>query len=159
MDNALGVNQLIYSPAALTHEYHPKTATITASTFVSSSPSHSCAFQESRSEIMDFYGDRLWGGGVDGGNTALLFGTFMSGINSKFGVLSFGWMLLSFLLITCYLVMISCYCDAERNICLIFLWRSDTPYFFVYWRTIIHWHSPFFVLSRNNTLTFPPATH
>ncbi|XP_045124918.1 fibrocystin-L-like [Portunus trituberculatus] len=81
VDNALGVNQLIYSPAALTHEYHPKTATISISRFVSSSPSHSCTYQESQSEIMNFYGDKLWDGGVDGGNTALLFGTFMSGIN------------------------------------------------------------------------------
>lgn len=83
VDNPLGANQLVYKPGSLSHLFYPKTANITNSLFVGASPSHSCPYQTSTSDIKKFYGHNLWGGGVNGGNTALVFGSFTSGANSK----------------------------------------------------------------------------
>ncbi|KAG0718999.1 Fibrocystin-L [Chionoecetes opilio] len=81
VDNRLGVNQIIYSPGSRSHVAHPKTANTTNSLFVGASPSHTCAFQESKSEILKFYSGKFFSGGVDGGNAGLLFGSFTSGAN------------------------------------------------------------------------------
>ncbi|XP_050685917.1 fibrocystin-L-like isoform X2 [Eriocheir sinensis] len=80
-DSPLGVNQLIRGPPALSHTFSEKYAFVKSSLFVGASPSHTCTFQKSTTEIMTFYSGKLWTSGLSGGVTGVLFGTFMSGAN------------------------------------------------------------------------------
>ncbi|KAK4312053.1 hypothetical protein Pmani_016482 [Petrolisthes manimaculis] len=82
VDNKLGTNQLVYRPAALSHEFENKTATVRDSVFVGATPSHSCSFhQSSSSSILFFSKSKFWEGGKEDGNTGILFASFMSGVN------------------------------------------------------------------------------
>ncbi|KAK4308481.1 hypothetical protein Pmani_019821 [Petrolisthes manimaculis] len=79
VDNKLGTNQLVYRPAALSHEFEDKTATVRDSVFVGATPSHTCSFhQSSSSSILFFSKSKFWEGGKEDGNTGILFTSFMS---------------------------------------------------------------------------------
>ncbi|KAK4328078.1 hypothetical protein Pmani_001551 [Petrolisthes manimaculis] len=82
VDNKLGTNQLVYRPAALSHEFEDKTATVRDSVFVGATPSHTCSFhQSSSSSILFFSKSKFWEGGKEDGNTGILFASFMSSVN------------------------------------------------------------------------------
>jgi len=82
VDNKLGTNLLVYKPPALSHSYEDKTATVQDSLFVGATSSHTCDFHQSSSAIVLFYTKgKFWEGGKEDGNTGILFGSFMSGVN------------------------------------------------------------------------------
>lgn len=87
VDCKLGVNQLVYSPPALSHRSHHKTATVENSVFVGASPSYTCTYHNSKSNFQVFYHEVFWEGGLDGGNTAIIFASFTSTVNSKYDIL------------------------------------------------------------------------
>lgn len=90
VDCHLGVNQLVYGPSALTHVFADKTATIRDSTFVGASPRHTCIYQDSISPFKTLYNTVFWDGGVQhGSNTALVFASFTSSVNSELYLLMF----------------------------------------------------------------------
>ncbi|KAK4328055.1 hypothetical protein Pmani_001528 [Petrolisthes manimaculis] len=82
VDNKLGTNQLVCRPAAVSHEFEDKTATVRDSVFVGATPSHTCSFhQSSSSSILFFSKSKFWEGGKEDGNTGILFASFMSSVN------------------------------------------------------------------------------
>ncbi|KAK7084669.1 Fibrocystin-L [Halocaridina rubra] len=83
VDCLVGVNQLVYSPPALSHAFIDKTATTEDSVFVGASPFHTCAYQDSKATIQDFYSHILWNAGRFGGNSGIIFAVFLSQVNSK----------------------------------------------------------------------------
>lgn len=83
VDCHLGANPLVYLPPALSHQYAHKTATTRHSVFVGASPTHTCSYQTSTTTFEDLYKKVFWKSGVNGGNAALLFGSFTSKENSK----------------------------------------------------------------------------
>ncbi|CAL4062249.1 unnamed protein product, partial [Meganyctiphanes norvegica] len=82
VDSQLGINLLIHNPRALTHEFYDKTATVKDSLFIGASPSHTCDYHDSVPSLKeDVWDHTLWDGGVNGGNTAMFIGSFLSGKN------------------------------------------------------------------------------
>ncbi|XP_068231985.1 fibrocystin-L-like [Palaemon carinicauda] len=78
VESKIGVNQLVYGPPSLSHNFEDKTATTKDSIFVAASPSHTCDYQNSRPKIYNFYRKVLWPEDEEEGYYGILFGTFMS---------------------------------------------------------------------------------